>query len=300
MTGCDPIILLGAGRSGTTLLYKLLSAHPDIGFLSNYQNRWPGWPVTAATHRLLKFCPKLVDFAWFKKGGGAYFNERRQWLQSLVPTPAEAESVYMECGLPLNPEPAFVPDDRLIGCLREKFEKVRVYSSASKLLTKRTANNRRIKELKSIFPEARFVHLVRDGRAVAYSLPRVSWWDSHILFWVGQCPRAMIQKGADPLDLAARNWAEEMRSLEKGLSLIEPDNLLEVRYENLLAKPVDEIQRILEFMGLGLCLPKTLSSLIDSLGLSPREESWKHAWTEEEKRHVVAIQSEQLRRWNYI
>lgn len=301
MSGSHLVILLGAGRSGTTLLYKLLSAHSDIAYLSNYQNRWPAFPVTAVTHRILNFFPKLMGYAWFKPEGGAYFNARRQLLKSLVPTPAEAETVYSNCGMPLNPESDFVLGSRLVTTLQSRFEKIRSYSGSKFLLTKRTANNRRIPELNEIFPEAKYIHLVRDGRAVAYSLPRVSWWDDHVLYWSGESPKEMVAKGAVPIELAAMNWVEEMKSLEVGLSLIENSRVLEVRYEDLLRRPLAEIDRMLEFISIDHhTIPSELRLLVDSLQLRPRQEAWTRLWTDEERQRVVDIQHEQLVRWGYI
>lgn len=294
------VFLLGAGRSGTTLLYKVLSAHPGIAYLSNYQNRWPDWPSTALLHRLLNRFPEAKRKAWFKKGGGAYFNEKRNWLQSLIPTPAEAESVYHSCGLPLTPAPDFQVDTRLVTCLNTKLGRIRNLSGARVLLTKRTANNRRIPQLARIFPDAKYIHLVRDGRAVAYSLPRVSWWGDHVLYWAGKTPSQMVFEGADPLVLAATNWVEEMKSLETGLPLIEPANLLEVRYEKLLENPLNEIGRMVEFMGLGASLPDAYRAVIESLQLKPREETWLKGWSPTDKRRVLDIQLEVLNRWGYV
>jgi len=295
-----PVILLGAGRSGTTLLYKLLSAHPDIAYLSNYQSRWPACPHTAIAHRMLRVLSYFIRTTWFKKEGGAYFNKRRAWLQSLVPTPAEAESVYRACGLPLSPQDGFVPDSKLVLCLNNRFEKIRLLSGAKVLLTKRTANNRRIAQLTQIFPRARYIHLVRDGRAVAYSLPRVAWWDDHTLYWADASPKDLIARGADPIELAATNWVAEMNSLERGISLIKPEYVFLARYEELLENPVAEIGRMLEFIGLGGGMPIGYRKLIDSLLLRPREESWVTAWSEEEKRRVINLQFEQLRRYGYV
>ena len=42
MTGARVAFLVGAGRSGTTLLYKLLCLHPQVAYISNYENRF-GW-----------------------------------------------------------------------------------------------------------------------------------------------------------------------------------------------------------------------------------------------------------------
>ena len=40
MTGARVAFLVGAGRSGTTLLYKLLCLHPQVAYISNYENRF--------------------------------------------------------------------------------------------------------------------------------------------------------------------------------------------------------------------------------------------------------------------
>jgi hypothetical protein len=110
----------------------------------------------------------------------------------------------------------------------------------------------------------------------------------------------MVFEGADPLVLAATNWVEEMKSLETGLPLIEPANLLEVRYEKLLENPLNEIGRMVEFMGLGASLPDAYRALIESLQLKPRDETWLKAWSPTDKRRVLDIQLEVLNRWGYV
>jgi hypothetical protein len=127
----------------------------------------------------------------------------------------------------------------------------------------------------------------------------VAWWDQHTLFWVGKTPSQMVAEGADPLVLAATNWIEEMKFIEAGLPLIEPGRLLEVRYEMLLENPLEEIRRMAEFMGLGASLPDEYRTLVASLQLMPRVESWLKGWTPEEKQRVADIQLDVLNRWGY-
>lgn len=294
--GSKVTFLLGAGRSGTTLLYKLLSAHPDVAYLSNYHNRWPELSSTALLQRLLNLFPDVKRQSWFKKDGGAYFNEQRKWFQTMIPTPSEGESVYRACGLTIRPN----VDERMVRCMNKKFERIRRLVGAKVLLTKRTANNRRIPALMNIFPAAKYIHLIRDGRAVAYSLPRVAWWDDHVLFWAGKSPRQMVMEGFDPLVLAARNWVEEMASLESGLALIEPEKVLEVNYKQLLQNPLVEIERMIEFMGAGSPLPGDFRELVKSLQLRPRSEPWIESWTDEEKQKVNQIQAATLHRWGCL
>lgn len=292
--------LLGAGRSGTTLLYKMLSAHHEITYLSNYLNFFPEWPSLAYLQRLLNKFPEYKRKAWFNEKGGAYFNESRKSPISFIPYPSECESVYSNCGIPFNP----TEDYRLLlhtaNCLRQRFESVLDISGAQVLLSKRTANNRRISVLNQIFPNAKYIHLIRDGRAVAHSLLQVKWWDDHILYWAGKSPKQMIAQGADPIELAAQNWVEEMCSLEHGIALIEKNQLLEVKYEELLKDPYGQLRHILDFMGVNPQADEAFWGIIEFLQLRPREEAWNHNWTEQEMNKVLTVQQATLKRWGFI
>lgn len=294
------VFLLGAGRSGTTLLYKMLSTHRSVAYLSNYQQRYPEWPSLACLQRLPNYFPELKRRSWFQEQGGASFNKRRKWTQFIVPTPSEAEPVYASCGAPLTPAEDFHLLPRVTNCLRERFERTLHASGADVLLSKRTANNRRIPVLKQIFPNAKYIHLVRDGRAVAHSLLQVKWWNDHTLYWTGKTPRQEVAEGANPLELAARNWVEEMHSLERGIALIEESKLLEVQYDELLQDPHGQLQRILHFMDVVPQADATFQEIIESLHLRPRQEAWSRNWTESELCTVQDLQGDTLRRWGFL
>ena len=168
------------------------------------------------------------------------------------------------------------------------------------MLSKRTANNRRIPILNQIFPNAKYIHLVRDGRAVAHSLLYVKWWNDHVLYWTGKSPRQMIAEGADPLELAAQHWVEEMYSIEQGIALLQKGQVLEVKYDELLKDPCDQLQRILDFMGVTPQTDAVFWEIIESLHLSPRQEAWSRNWIEQELNKVVTIQGDTLRRWGFV
>lgn len=298
--GSQVVFLLGAGRSGTTLLYKLLSIHRDVAYFSNYQSRYPNWPYFAYLQHILNQFPEYKRQSWFKEQGNAYFNERRKWLHSIVPTPSEAESVYASCGIPLIPEDDYYLQPQMIECLQDKFECIRKIARGKVLLTKRTANNRRISLLNQIFPDARYIHLIRDGRAVAYSLLRVAWWNDHILYWAGKTPQQMTAAGFNPLELAARNWVKEMQTLEQGIALIQSSRLLEVRYDDFLRNPYEQLHRILDFMGVATQKDAAFWDIIESLHLAPKQEAWTRNWTDSELKVVLDVQGDTLHRWGLI
>ena len=297
--GSKVIFLLGAGRSGTTLLYKLLSLQSQVAYLSNYQNRYPKWLFFAHLQSLLNRFPVYKRKTWFKNEGGAYFDHRRQWLHSIIPTPSEAEPFYTTCNIPLTPNQDYQLTQEVASCLRDRFEKIRQISQGMVLLSKRTANNRRIPILNQIFPSAKYIHLIRDGRAVAYSLLRVAWWDEHILYWANQSPKQMVAAGSDPLELAARNWVEEMQSLEIGIENIPKDCLLEVRYEELLRQPYEQLIRIFDFMEVSAREDIEFWEMIKSLKLQAKQEKWMSEWSESELEMVINLQGEMLRRWQF-
>jgi Sulfotransferase family len=84
--------------------------------------------------------------------------------------------------------------------------------------------------LAEIWPNARFVHLIRDGRDVALSVMNVPFGPNNT--WA-----------------AARSWATAIRQGHKAAERYR-GRVLEVRYEDLVSKPADEVAAICDFLGL--------------------------------------------------
>jgi LPS sulfotransferase NodH len=293
------VFILGSGRSGTTLLYKLLAAHPAVGYLSNYQSRLPALPGMAAMHRIPQHSLALKRKAWFGGQGNAYFEGRRKWSQFWVPAPAEAESVFARAGIPPTPAPGFVLNQPGLSCLRQTFQTVLHQGGGEVLLCKRTANNRRVAVLRQAFPRCRFIHLVRDGRSVADSLVKVGWWADHQLFWAGKTPRELKAEGASELHIAARNWVEGMQQIEQGLLQVEASMKHTLHYEQLLADPHGELRKLLRFMGVQAYANPEYEAFITSLSIKPVEASWRRKWSAADCESVTALQRDTLVRWGY-
>jgi LPS sulfotransferase NodH len=291
-----PIFLIGPGRSGTTLLYKLLSLHPSIGYVSNYDARFPHWLPTACLSRLVAGQYQLKERAWFSVGGNAYTGHR-QWLRRIVPTPVEGEALYARSGLSTR-ENKSAPAPEVLHRLRKEFIRLQWLQGSDAILSKRTANNRRIPSLTAAFPEALYLNLIRDGRAVAESLTKVAWWNDHPLWWAGdKTPRSLAQDGMNMLAIAARNWTEEVRTIREGLAILPAATIMPVRYEQLLKSPLPQLNELLEFIGVEKRADYDLA--IGRLGISERRESWK-TWTAQQLAVVTKIQSAYLQSLNYL
>lgn len=134
-----------------------------------------------------------------------------------------------------------------------------------------------IELLDELFPEARFVHLVRDGRKVASSYfhkladecyddrstailaryiddyPDTSTPPPEKKYWWPQPRRGAPDRAAflalDQFQRIAWHWAESNRAALSKLRAISPERRLFVRLEDLTADPT-EAARLLDFLGL--------------------------------------------------
>lgn len=90
---------------------------------------------------------------------------------------------------------------------------------------------RHIDSIRRIFPRARFIHLVRDGRAVAASIIPLRWGPNTVV--------------------AAADWWLRMAGVGAAAELaFPPDVIMRVRYEDCIEEPERELRRICSFAGL--------------------------------------------------
>ena len=303
MDAGEPLFIVGAPRSGTSLLYKLLCLHPEAAWISNWNRRAPGVAAVAAVNRLVRRPSSRRRAVWFGSDvANAYvYGRRRSLWERLYPMPVEGEPLYEHCGIGPGavgpPAGAVQAQAEQAACLRRMFAGLRRWSGGRVLISKRIANNQRIPFLAATFPRARFLHLIRDGRAVAYSLSRVDWWEDGVVWWYGDTPRRWRERGGDPWELAATHWVRELASIEKGLAPVAPDRRLELRYEALVGKPPELLEQVAGFAGLPV--DAGWQAELNRLSYPNKDEAWRNHLTPEARQRVEAIQREELLRLGY-
>jgi hypothetical protein len=118
------------------------------------------------------------------------------------------------------------------------------FKNPKRLVLKSPPHTCRIKVLVEMFPDARFVHIVRDPYVV---------FPSTVNLWQSLYRKHGLQKPTfagleeDVLTTFNRLYAR----LEEGRRLVPPGHFYEVRYEDLVREPAGQMRRLYEHLGLG-------------------------------------------------
>lgn len=229
-----PVFIVGSGRSGTTLLFRLLHGHPDLAYISNLTDNLPGLPQLSLFNRIRS----IASLKLFRP--------------SYESIPAFAKCGITEEQLISRKQPLTEQDvnDNVRQCFYKLVARHEVWSGKPRFINKNTSNTMRIRFLREIFPDALFVHIIRNGYGVVNSLTNVDWWRDLELWWLGQTPAQWEAGGGNRYELAALHWKRQLTHALEQLQYIPASQHHECRYEALLENPRREIRRILEFAGL--------------------------------------------------
>lgn len=186
------VFLVGAERSGTTLLRFMLNNHPLLAWRNEFEyavdpvsqdGRWPPLDVYL------------------------------RWLST--------HRVFQASRLRIDPSLDYP------GLVRSFLTQTREQSG--KPLVGATVH-RGFDKLRLIWPEARFIHVVRDGRDVARSAIGMGWCGN---VWTG-----------------TDRWIEAEHVWETMRGTIPEDRRLDVTYEQSVLEPVETLRRICDFIGI--------------------------------------------------
>lgn len=131
--------------------------------------------------------------------------------------------------------------------------------------------------LKALYPEARFIHIVRDGRAVSHSLKDLEW-------------------GPNNAYSASRHWADRLLQA-LNVEVAENDNCFRLSFEQLVTEPDKVLPQLCAFIGIpyepeminggGLQIPSFTSKQHSLVGTSPKKQqadAWRKKTTPQDLR----------------
>jgi len=187
-----PYFLIGSERSGTTLLRLMLDHHPDIAF--NTESEW-----------LVSKLPK----------SGGWPEDMEAYRQFLY-----RDRSFKYSRFEVDPELSFT--ELVNDFLRQKMQR------DNKPIIGATVHIN-FNLLPRIWPQAKYIYLLRDGRDVSRSVMQAGWAGN-----VWQAAEVWLE--------AEQDWQNMRHSLDN-------DQWIEIRFENLINNTRNELEKICQFMG---------------------------------------------------
>jgi hypothetical protein len=205
----SPIFIIGVARSGTTLLSLMLDSHSRIAipfeshFFVSYYRQYNTRSL-GGTDEARKIAQQILSEPYLRRWDLSVYPDELD-LRNCPNLPAVIAEIYRvyakKCG----------KDKDIWG------DKSPPYTQSVYILEK-------------MFPTARYIHLIRDGRDVALSLMNKLW-------------------GPGDFVSSIEYWVRNISCARRMLYMLPEDRYIEVRFEQLVADPESEIKRVVDFLG---------------------------------------------------
>jgi hypothetical protein len=228
--------LVAATRSGTTMLGLMLDHHPDVSFPGEFDFAVDFMPSAAAFPEL----PAYYDWLSMDR----HYRAHRPAIDPALPYPELVRSFLREMKRTAGGE-----GKRWVG----------------------TALHRHFDRLHALWPEARFIHLVRDPRDVIRSWLEFGWSGEA---WT-----------------AAHAWRDLELLWDQVRARIPSEHVFELRFEDLVGRPRDVLASLCAFLSvpysdLMLSYPEnTTYGTVDPSQIG----KWRHALSPRELRLVEGV-----------
>jgi hypothetical protein len=232
--GC--FFIVGTGRSGTTLLQAMLASHPRLAIPpeTKFFQRWDpgdarfgGEPLTGDS---------LDSYL-------AQFFDSDDWRLLDLPREAVEEAMRAADG---GARGLFLA---LLGVYREQVGRPRIGE-------KSPLHARTVDRIRTVLPEAKFIHIHRDPRDVVASMLDMDW------------TRGTVRG-------LARSWVKTLCEHLRCLRTLPGEVYTGVRFETLVAEPERELRRLCVFLGEQFDDAMLRFHERTEAGFSDEEAAWK-------------------------
>ena len=205
----QPFFIFGSPRSGTSLLSRMIDSHEQL-VVPN----------------------ESLIFKMFSSSLGSYGDlnniaNQQELLKDILAT--RVIQYWSPCPqydevAPLISQPGFAGVIEALICSRAPEKKLLAWGEKS------PGHVFYWKEIKETYPNAKVVHIVRDGRDVASSIINA-------------------RMGPKTYFAAAKMWCDYLDGIEKIKQDCPTDDFVEIRYEDLLSDPEENLQKICTTLG---------------------------------------------------
>jgi hypothetical protein len=282
--------IVGSGRCGSTLLSRMLACHPQVASLFEYFNgidigrRFAAEPVSGKqlaelvaaeqpfVTAVLRRGYDVAEIVYpFGKGGRFRREDALPWiLVSMLPRLSDDPDALFDAAMAFLREQ---PEQPAAQHHLAFFDWLARHTGRALWIERSGSSIDYLAELHRAYPDAHFLHLHRDGPETAlsmrehhaYRLPISILYQAPVdsgetLAELGPLDLQAPPSGSDPISriLASRPpavyfgryWNDQILHGYEVLPEIDPGRLMSVRFEDLVARPAEALDRIAGFFAL--------------------------------------------------
>ena len=257
----DPCFMFGHTRSGLTILLKILSNYTpvagcrDQGMLLRFKDVLPHYGDLTVQSNMMRLIQDILN---------SY-----EYTRLLRAPEIDATELYDR-----------LPEMTYAALINEVYKVKASASGKTNWIEKTPYYALRIPDLLELFPNARLIHMSRDGRDVAASVFR-------------------SKHGHKNGYAAGRYWNDHILAARSGRDLVGSENFYELRYEDLLGDPVGSFAGLVEFLRMDPSLVDAWEKDADSILKRNNTNKWKTQLSDRDIRLFERVAGDTLELYGY-
>ena len=211
--------IIGTGRCGTTLLAKMLNAHSEIC-------------VPHELQILMEYSGNGGRLKEVFESGDHIRYEAEDYIkliQERCPYRFQEYFDYQD----FFRKRAY-PEKNLKALINDLFTAIAINQGKSYFIEQTPWYGQDLQTLELLFPKAKYIHLVRDGRDVALSFARTPWWHKD-------------------LEQNLRRWTKETKKIIEDSKTLDQKNIILIKYEDLVVNPERTLTQVCNFLNVPYC-----------------------------------------------
>lgn len=298
----NPLIVCGTGRSGTTIFTKLIGCHSDVWAFKWESQLFSGIPgfgdlITSDFHpRLVERFPLRVKEHLFKRtvtGAKNYdaglfeiiskeaLDHALASLMEVLAAKGEKEAKIASCRI--FADAIFLPP---------------MLKKGAKIWCEKTPRNLLYAEsIEKIYPQAKFINVVRDGRDVTSSALKMKFWPVARSIYF---PETLEFGGEAIFDKMVNYWTTLIDIGLEQEKKIGPARWLNVRLEDITSDPEATFNNVLNFLEI-----EKSSGFYDEIRKHIRVKSgnagrWRQDLTDEQVERFITVSRKNLLHFGYL
>lgn len=288
----QPIFIVGCHRSGTTVLYETLAQHPDLVYFTNASNLLPQLPILSNVFCDLFGLDEVV--------------QERFLLDGIIITPFTPNEGIRIWECYASEQVDYCWDETYDNPQMENYLKLTIRKHLSHFHGKRFINKNpdssvRMRYLNKLFPDAYFINIIRDGRAVCSSLLKARDLAENFFGPDHRHATSGIKTNnwhqirqvweSNPVAGSGMLWRSVVETIERDRAAIPETRYMELRYEDFVAQPLDHLHQIINFCQLpwDSSIEGLMKKTASTIALNQRNNAWREKLSSEDLNCLMDI-----------